>query len=669
MCGIFGLVVKPESDVYTNEFRQLVNLLFQLSETRGKEAAGLAMRKDGQIIVYKQALSATGMMDLPEYNSLFDVKTSSRVILNSGSCGGAASCGGVSDCGDSSSSLGQTPSALIGHARLVTNGRQTLPANNQPVVKNGLVGVHNGIITNDGAIWKKFPQLSRQCEVDTEALLAMVDMFHKETGSYILATQKSFEQLEGMASLALFMEDSNKMLLATNNGSLYTAHGEEAFVFASEEYILNEFLACELAPVLKLEGKAVQLRAGEGLSLDMVTMGVEKFPLTGESAIQDDGYSPPRPLRIIDLSEKEDPSKAELRRCTKCILPETMPFIEFDENGECSYCKAYSYPQLKGVDELEKILAPHRRTDGGPDCVFAFSGGRDSSYGLHVIKKELGMNPVAFTYDWGMVTDLARRNQARLCGKLGVEHILISADIKKKREYIRKNVLAWLKKPELGMIPLFMAGDKHFYHYAYQVMRQTGASVIIFSENMRYERAQFKEGFSGINQATPRPYGISSINKFLLLSYYLKQYARNPAYINTSLLDTISAFYYSYMIKHDYVYTFDYVKWDEGQVNSTLIDEYNWELSPDTSATWRIGDGTVPFYNYIYYTVAGFTEHDTFRSHQVRDGVLTREKALELVKEENKPRWETMAWYAHTVGFDLDEAIRVINSLPKLYNS
>ncbi|MDH5510198.1 MAG: hypothetical protein OEZ32_07550 [Nitrospinota bacterium] len=663
MCGIFGLAVKPELGLGSGQIQELVNLLFSLSETRGKEAAGLAMRKDNQITVYKKAMSATGMMELQEYHALFNTIASSRVILRSspGSCGEGGSCGETAYSGGA-------PTALIGHARLVTNGRQTLPANNQPVVKNGLVGVHNGIITNDEAIWKKFPELNRQCEVDTEALLALMDMFYRETGSYVTSVQKSFEQLEGMASLALFTENSNKLLMATNNGSLYTVHGANAFVFASEEFILNEFLGYELTPILRLNGKATQLRAGEGLTLDVETMAVETFSLAGEFGIQDNGASFAKPLLIVDLSEREDPAKAQLRRCTKCILPETMPFIEFDAKGECSYCKAYSYPPLKGVEALEKILAPHRRADGRPDCVFAFSGGRDSSYGLHLVKKELGMNPVAFTYDWGMVTDLSRRNQARLCGKLGVEHILISADIKMKREYIRKNVLAWLKKPELGMIPLFMAGDKHFYHYAYQVMEQTGASVIIFSENMRYERAQFKEGFSGVNQATPRPYGISSINKFLLLSYYLKQYALNPAYINASLLDTVSAFYYSYMIKHDYVYTFDYLKWEEQQVNSTLIDDYKWELSPDTTSTWRIGDGTVPFYNYIYYTVAGFTEHDTFRSHQVRDGVISRDEALRLVKEENKPRWETMAWYAHTVGFDLDEAIRVINSMPKLYN-
>ena len=37
---------------------------------------------------------------------------------------------------------------IFGHARLVTNGTQLDHSNNQPVVKDGIIGVHNGIITN-----------------------------------------------------------------------------------------------------------------------------------------------------------------------------------------------------------------------------------------------------------------------------------------------------------------------------------------------------------------------------------------------------------------------------------------------------------------------------------------------------------------------------------------
>ena len=93
------------------------------------------------------------------------------------------------------------------------------------------------------------------------------------------------------------------------------------------------------------------------------------------------------------------------------------------------------------------------------------SGGRDSCYGLHLIVKELGIKPITFTYDWGLVTDLARRNISRMSSQLNVENIILADNIELKRSYIKKNVSAWLKKPHLGMVNLFTAGDKHFYRY------------------------------------------------------------------------------------------------------------------------------------------------------------------------------------------------------------
>ena len=44
------------------------------------------------------------------------------------------------------------------------------------------------------------------------------------------------------------------------------------------------------------------------------------------------------------------------------------------------------------------------------------------------------MDPVAYTYDWGLTTDISRMNASKVCGKLGVEHIIRSTDIQKKRE-------------------------------------------------------------------------------------------------------------------------------------------------------------------------------------------------------------------------------------------
>jgi glucosamine--fructose-6-phosphate aminotransferase (isomerizing) len=102
-------------------------------------------------------------------------------------------------------------------------------------------------------------------------------------------------------------------------------------------------------------------------------------------------------------------------------------------------------------------------------------------------------------------------------------------------------------------------------------------------------------------------------------------------------------------------------------IDNVLSVEYDWERAPDTSTTWRIGDGTAAMYNYVYYTVAGFTEHDTFRSNQIREGDIDRGTALEKVMDENRPRYQNIKWYLDALGMDFSLVINKINEIPRLY--
>jgi hypothetical protein len=189
-------------------------------------------------------------------------------------------------------------------------------------------------------------------------------------------------------------------------------------------------------------------------------------------------------------------------------------------------------------------VEPYRKTNGKQDCIVPFSGGRDSTYALHLIKEELNLNPITLTYDWGMVTDLARRNIARACGELGVENILVSADINWKRENIRKNVEAWLKNPHLGMIPLFMAGDKYFFYYTDRLKKQTGIDLNIWGIN-HLENTDFKVGFAGLPPKFDKEhiYSISALNQLKLFGFVGQNLLKSPGYINQSMIDSVGSFF------------------------------------------------------------------------------------------------------------------------------
>lgn len=649
MCGIFGVVTATEGRRADAE--ALLDALFRLSESRGKEASGLAGIAGDTIRVLKSPVPSKQLMRTREYASYI------RDVVRNG-----------------------PRIATIGHSRLVTNGSQIEHANNQPIAIDGVVGVHNGIIVNEASLLRGNPELRRSGEVDTEVLFGLIRARAKTDGSFVGGLRTAYADIEGVANIAVFAAELDQLALATNSGSLYYAKTGDMFAFASEQYILDTALArCGLA------GTANHIAAGNGVLVDLSTAGVQAFSLAARDAVAEhNGVNRtirveeasttkvsshagtrdlPEPAWFTEVNERNRAAVAKLRRCVRCVQPESVPFVGLDENGVCIDCRNHNPITTKGRAALEDVIAKR----GSRKVLVPLSGGRDSCFALHYIKTELGLDPIAYTYDWGMVTDLARRNCSRMCSKLGIEHIIVSADIPQKRRYIRKNVEAWLRKPDLGLIPLFMAGDKQYFYYAEQVQKRTGVSFQIWGNN-RLERSDFKTGFCGFDRAGYKDNSLIRMgarHNAQILAYYLKAYVGNPSYLNSSIPDTLFSYFIYYLKKLEYLDFYDYVPWDEKTIVDTIIDRYDWETAPDTKSTWRIGDGTAAFYNFIYWTAAGFTESDTFRAGQVRNGTLTRDEALRIVEEENRPRWASLDWYCRTIGVDLERAVRAIQAMPK----
>lgn len=666
MCGIYGFTVKKGADVRAETLREVLSSLVLLSESRGKEAAGVAIWDEASVSAYKEASPGAVVLKREAFRGLLDAKVSDARIAAS-------------------------PLAVIGHTRLVTNGGLETHANNQPVARGGIVGVHNGIIVNDAEIFAAHG-LKREAEVDTEALLALLETHEAAGAGPCEALRRAYGELRGTANVALLYQDAPLLLLATNNGSLYRLETAFGWVFASEEYILQSVIARHGKAFGARTPVVVHFEPRTGLSVDLGTgtgtpFSLEAGPLPearrdGASIpfhdIRSEEPAPPAPFRNVLSPDRvrefekiylANAARVDaLKRCAKCILPSTMPFIAFDDTGICNYCRHHEMPKPAGPEALAEAVEKFRGKGDRPDCLFPLSGGRDSSYGLHYVTRVLKLRPIAYSYDWGMLTDLGRRNQARMCGKLGVEHLLVSADIPAKRLNIRKNVAAWLKKPDLGTVPLFMAGDKQYFWHLNKLRRRFGLDLTVYCENP-LEQTNFKYGFCGVPPKFDRQhvYKIGLAKKLAMAFYYAKAAAANPGYINGSLLDTAGAYISTYFLPHDYTYLYDYLKWDEDEIDRTLIGEYDWELATDTKTSWRIGDGTAPFYNYIYYTAAGLTENDTFRSNQVREGAITRETALALAKRDNAPRFESMRWYFDTIGIDMTSAVEAIHAMPKRY--
>ena len=104
MCGIFGIVSDTEVD------QKELKILAQLAQQRGKDSSGLIQFSYESYSVYRS--------DYSVLNLLKEVNTDSSRLL-------------------------------LGHSRLITNGH----SDNQPVLKEDIMLLHNGIIVNDDDLW------------------------------------------------------------------------------------------------------------------------------------------------------------------------------------------------------------------------------------------------------------------------------------------------------------------------------------------------------------------------------------------------------------------------------------------------------------------------------------------------------------------------------------
>jgi len=126
----------------------------------------------------------------------------------------------------------------------------------------------------------------------------------------------------------------------------------------------------------------------------------------------------------------------EMRRCTRCVLPETFPGLSFDEDGVCSICATHRRAPVLGEDRLREVLSAQKGETY--DCVVTVSGGKDSTYILYYATEILGLRTIAVNYDSGFQSPLAAENARTACELLGVPLVVVKANRDTQKRMLRE---------------------------------------------------------------------------------------------------------------------------------------------------------------------------------------------------------------------------------------
>jgi hypothetical protein len=130
------------------------------------------------------------------------------------------------------------------------------------------------------------------------------------------------------------------------------------------------------------------------------------------------------------MTMNEMQNESELRICERCVLPETFPGIVFDNEGVCKHCRREESAATKASEKkaeyrerLDQVMESVKGRAPVYDAIVAYSGGKDSSYTLKLLKDRYDLRLVALTLDNHFVSPAAWENIGKVVDTLEVDHI------------------------------------------------------------------------------------------------------------------------------------------------------------------------------------------------------------------------------------------------------
>jgi hypothetical protein len=113
--------------------------------------------------------------------------------------------------------------------------------------------------------------------------------------------------------------------------------------------------------------------------------------------------------------------------CNKCLLTQEFPGTQFSSDGVCNHCRSFEEKEDNLPYETQFIeLIGSIKSKRPYDCMLAFSGGKDSTYTLYLLKHKYKLNVLTYTFDNGFISKQAKENIKHVTEQLDSDNITFS---------------------------------------------------------------------------------------------------------------------------------------------------------------------------------------------------------------------------------------------------
>lgn len=341
-----------------------------------------------------------------------------------------------------------------------------------------------------------------------------------------------------------------------------------------------------------------------------------------------------------------------MQYCTRCCMPESNEGIKFDEMGICQACQ--SAEQKIHIDwvareqELRNLLEHYKSLGNDYDCIVPISGGKDSTFQLHVITQVYNMRALAVTFSHNWYSDTGKKNLENALEKFNVDHIMFTPNRSLVNRLARRSLMmigdsCWHCHAGVGAFPLQIA-------VKYRIpLLIWGESIADMSGRATYKNPVTKfdrDYFTKVSaKMYPEQMVCGTIELRELTGFKL------PSYDEIAEAKVVG------------IHLGDYIFWDDERQMEYVRDVYGWQEDA-VEGTYKgyksVECRMAGVHDYTKFLKRGFGRGTDHASIDVRAGLLTREEAFELAKKHDTARPDALDFYLEITGFSEEEFNEVL---------
>ncbi|HEY5122998.1 MAG TPA: N-acetyl sugar amidotransferase [Ignavibacteria bacterium] len=346
----------------------------------------------------------------------------------------------------------------------------------------------------------------------------------------------------------------------------------------------------------------------------------------------------------------------KLKRCTKCVLPETHETIHFDEEGVCNICRQVEFKQDKvdwklKKEELDELINKYKGKYDY-DCIIPFSGGKDSTWTLYYLVKEYGLKPLVVRFDHGFLRPNLEENTKKTLRKLGVafHHFTPNWKVVKKlmlQSFLEKGDFCWHCHTGIFAYPMWVAIQQNIPLIFWGEPSSEYTAYYSYDQQEEVDEKRFNRYVN---------LGISAEDMFVRLGGAVDERDLRP-FTYPPLKELRKIGYRSVCLGL-------YVPWDVKKQSKIIEEELGWKGDLVENVPPGFNYEKIECYmqgvrDYIKYIKRGYTRPSHLASIDIRNHRMSRDEANVLIAKYEGKEPPSLELFLNFVGLTKEEFYEV----------